>query len=132
MLRSLYAFALLCALAAPAAAQTASVSGTITDQSGAAVPGATVTLAGPSGTASTMSGPRGEYSFSNLANGTYRVTVTLSGFAPATRDVVVEGGSNVDVPAITLALAGLSDTIVVSAHESRVGADRRARRRSAW
>ena len=98
MLRSLYALALLCALAAPVAAQTASVSGTITDQSGAAVPGATVTLAGPGGTASTTSGSRGEYSFPNLANGPYRITATLSGFAPATRDVVVAGGSNVDVP----------------------------------
>src|SRR5258707_574026 len=115
MLRSLYALALLCALAAPVAAQTASVSGTITDQSGAAVPGATVTLAGPGGTASTTSGSRGEYSFPNLANGAYRVTVALSGFAPATSDVMVGGGSNVDVPVISLALANLSDTIVVSA-----------------
>jgi len=115
MFRSLYALALVCALAAPVAAQTASVSGTITDQSGAAVPGATVTLAGPGGTASTTSGSRGDYSFPNLANGAYRVTVTLSGFAPATRDVVVGGGSNVDVPVISLGLANLSDTIVVSA-----------------
>ena len=58
MLRSLYALALLCALASPAAAQNATVSGTITDQSGAAVPGATVTLTGPGGTATTTSGSR--------------------------------------------------------------------------
>jgi iron complex outermembrane receptor protein len=113
----LYTLALLCALTAPAAAQTATVSGTITDQSGAAVPGATVTIAGPGGAASTTSGSRGEYSFPNLANGTYRVAVTLPGFADATRDVVVSG-SNVEVPAISLALANLSDTIVVSATKS--------------
>jgi outer membrane receptor for ferrienterochelin and colicins len=118
MLRSLYAFALLCAFASPVSAQTASMSGTITDQTGAAVPGATVTLTGPGGTATTTSGARGEYSFPNLANGSYRVTATLSGFAPATRDVAVNGGSNVEVPALTLALAGLSDTIVVSATKS--------------
>ena len=117
MFRSLYALALLCALAAPAAAQTASVSGTILDQSGAAVPGATVTLSGPGGTASTTSGSRGDYNFANLANGTYHVTATLSGFAPATRDVAVSG-ANVEVPAISLALANLSDTIVVSATKS--------------
>src|SRR5580765_1036466 len=117
MFRSLYALALLCALAAPVAAQTASVSGTILDQSGAAVPGATVTLSGPGGTASTTSGSRGDYNFANLANGTYHVTATLSGFAPATRDVAVSG-ANVEVPAISLALANLSDTIVVSATKS--------------
>ena len=50
MLRSLYTLALVCALATPAAAQTATVSGTITDQTSAAVPGATVTLDGPGGT----------------------------------------------------------------------------------
>jgi outer membrane receptor protein involved in Fe transport len=114
MLRSLYALALLCALASPAAAQNATVSGTITDQSGAAVPGATVTLTGPGGTATTTSGSRGDYSFPLPGNGTYRVNATLSGFAPATREVVVTG-SNVEVPAISLAIANLSDTIVVSA-----------------
>ena len=117
MLRSLYALALLLALAAPVAAQTASVSGTITDQSGGAVPGATVTLTGPGGTASTTSGPRGEYSFANLANGTYRIAVTLSGFAPNTRDVIVSG-ANVEVPVISLALGNFTDTIVVSATKS--------------
>ena len=117
MLRSLYALALLLMLAAPVAAQTASVSGTITDQSGGAVPGATVTLTGPGGTASTTSGPRGEYSFANLANGTYRIAVTLSGFAPNTRDVVVSG-ANIEVPVISLALGNFTDTIVVSATKS--------------
>ena len=117
MLRSLYAFALVLALAAPVAAQTATVSGTITDQSGGAVPGATVTLTGPGGTASTTSGPRGEYSFANLANGTYRIAVTLSGFAPSTRAVVVSG-ANIEVPVISLALGNFTDTIVVSATKS--------------
>jgi outer membrane receptor protein involved in Fe transport len=117
MLRSLYALALVCALATSAAAQTASVSGTITDQSGAPVPGATVALSGPGSPASIVSGPRGEYSFPDLTSGTYRITVTLPGFATATRDVTV-GGSNVEMPAISLALANLSDTIVVSATKS--------------
>ena len=117
MLRSLYTLALVCALATPTAAQTATVSGTITDQSSAAVPGATVMLEGPGGSRTAISGSSGEYSFTNLANGSYKVTVTLSGFAPGTRDVVVSG-ANVEVPAISLALASLSDTIVVSASKS--------------
>ena len=116
MFRSLSAFALLCALASPAAAQTASVSGTITDQSGAAVPGARRHPHRPGGPVDDVRIAR-RYSFPNLANGTYRVTATLSGFAPSTRDVDVSG-SNVEVPAMNLALAGLSDTIVVSATKS--------------
>ena len=117
MLRSLFTLALVCALATPAAAQTATVSGTITDQTAAAIPGATVTLEGPGGSRTAISGSSGEYSFTNLANGSYKVTASLSGFAPGTRDVVVSG-ANVEVPAISLALASLSDTIVVSASKS--------------
>jgi hypothetical protein len=109
--------AVVWALVVPAAAQTAVVSGTIVDQSGAAVPGATVALLGPGGS-TTISGSRGEYSFRNVAAGTYRITITLSGFATATRENVVVGSSNVEVPPISLAIASLSDTIVVSASKS--------------
>ena len=115
--RLLYTIALVCALVSPAAAQTATISGTITDQSAAAVPGATITIEGPGGVRTEVSGSRGEYSFTNVANGTYKLTAVLPGFAPATSDVVVSG-SNVEVPAITLSLASLSDTIVVSASRS--------------
>ena len=117
MLRPLYTLALVCALASPAAAQTTTITGTIIDQSGAAVPGATVTLDGPGGVQSAVSGSRGEYSFANVANGTYKVNAMLPGFAPAVRDVVVSG-TNVEVPAISLSLASLTDTIVVSASKS--------------
>ena len=117
MLRPLYTLALVCALASPAAAQTTTITGTIIDQSGAAVPGATVTLDGPGGVQSAVSGSRGEYSFTNVANGTYKVNAMLPGFAPAVRDVVVSG-TNVEVPAISLSLASLTDTIVVSASKS--------------
>ena len=47
MLRTLLATALACGLGAPALAQTATISGTVADESGAAVPGATVELIGP-------------------------------------------------------------------------------------
>jgi outer membrane receptor protein involved in Fe transport len=105
-------------LTAPAVAQTSTVSGTVVDQTGGAVPGATVRFAGAGGASSTTSGPAGQYTFQNVAAGTYEITITLQGFAPATRSNVAVSSGTLDVPAITLALAALSDTVVVSATRS--------------
>ena len=118
MLRTLLATALVCALGAPAVAQTATISGTVVDESGAAVPGATVELIGPASNSPTVSGARGEYTFRNVAPGTYRVQATLVGFATATQTDIVGGGSNVEVPPLTLRVASLTDTVVVSATKS--------------
>lgn len=98
--------------------QAAGVSGTVVDQTGAAVPGATVSLAGPGQNATTTSGARGDYAFRDVPSGTYRITVTLVGFAPATRADVAVGAGNVEVPAITLEIANLSATVVVTASRS--------------
>jgi outer membrane receptor protein involved in Fe transport len=113
--RVLLALSVLCAPTIPAYAQTGTVSGTVADESGAVVPGATVTLTGP-GTRETMiTGSAGDYRFANLAAGTYQLTVSLSGFSPITREGIVVGAGETAVPAITLALAGLGEVVVVSA-----------------
>ncbi len=119
MSRILLALALVCAIASPLLAQTSDVSGTVVDESNAAVPGATVTLsgAGPT-TATTTTGSRGEYRFQNVAAGTYRIAVSLSGFAAATQNGIAVSGRSVEVPAITLRIASLTDTVVVSATRS--------------
>ena len=117
MNRLLLTLVLVCGVAASAAAQTASVSGTVVDQSGAAVPGATITLSGPSA-ASTTTGSAGDYHFRNVAAGTYRVTATLVGFAAATASDITVGAAGSDVPALTLKVASLNDTVVVSASKS--------------
>jgi outer membrane receptor protein involved in Fe transport len=95
-------------------AQSVTVSGAVVDTSGGVVPGATVVLTGPGGSQTTVSGAEGEYSFRNVAAGTYQVTVTLAGFAPATQSVTV-ASANVAVPRVTLALGTLGETVVVSA-----------------
>src|SRR6185295_10391723 len=80
------------------------------------VPGATVVLTGPAGSQTTVTGAGGEYSFRNVAAGTYELTVTLVGFATATRSgVSVASTGRVDVPRITLSLGTLGETVVVSA-----------------
>src|SRR5262245_41385531 len=104
--RLLVAFGVLLTFAVPTYAQNGSISGTVVDESGAVVPGATVTMTGPI-VRQTTSGPGGEYRFANLPGGTYQINVVLSGFAPATRDNVVVGNAEVTVPAVTLALAGI-------------------------
>jgi len=61
---------------------TASLSGTVVDPSGGAVPGATVTVQN-SGTAfsrATKTGSSGDYLFPSLPVGEYVLTVTKSGF----------------------------------------------------
>ena len=86
------ALALLVALAPASRAQssTGNIYGTVTDESGAVLPGATVTLTGPSGTRTTTSGENGEFRFVNVDHGPYRIAVSLTGFTAVNRDVVVE------------------------------------------
>jgi fibronectin type 3 domain-containing protein len=72
--------------------QTFSISGTITTTAGGS--GATVTLSGAA-SASTTADSSGNYSFSSLANGTYTVTPSNTGFTftPANQSVTVNGAN---------------------------------------
>ena len=57
------------------------VVGTVTDQGGAAVGNATVQVSGSSGASQSFTADgQGNYAATDLAAGTYTVTVTLSGF----------------------------------------------------
>ena len=65
---------------------TGTLSGTLTDSSGAVMPGVTVTLSGPSlqGVRTTVSDEQGFYRFRNVPPGPdYSITATLSGFRDA-------------------------------------------------
>jgi hypothetical protein len=111
-LLGLFVFILSVSLLAPHAAVaqngTTSLRGTITDKSGAAVAGASVTLSNPglSLTRTTMSLANGEYEFLSLPPGTYALTIEKQGFrkfeqkglqllvnSPATSDVTLEVGA---------------------------------------
>lgn len=84
---------LLLILAAPMAfaqATAGSLVGTVTDSSGAALPGVTVELSGPAmqGTRTAVTDGEGNYRFANVPPGEgYKVTATLSGFAPVSKTV---------------------------------------------
>ena len=76
--------ALLPALLWLAAAQAQpSLSGRVTDPSGAAVPGAAVELRGPGGDRRARTGDTGRYAFPSLAAGRYRIRILAQGFAAA-------------------------------------------------
>ena len=82
-------------LAAAQGSVTSSLTGTVFDAQGGAIPGATITATHNStGTVSTtVSAERGTFSIPALAVGTYTVTVELSGFKTAVlNDVVLNAG----------------------------------------
>ena len=97
---------------------TGTLSGTLTDSSGAVMPGVTVTLSGPSlqGVRTTVSDEQGFYRFRNVPPGPdYSITATLSGFRDAGQANIrvflgQEGTINV-----TLTPAGVTEAVVVQA-----------------
>jgi outer membrane receptor protein involved in Fe transport len=115
MMRPLLAVSIILMLLCPALAQAGTIRGTVVDQSGAAVPGATVVATAAGERRSTITESNGEYVLNDLADGTYQLNVTLMGFAPAARSDIVVSDTTVDVPPITLTVATLGETVVVSA-----------------
>ena len=101
-------------VAAVAQAQSATISGTVVDETGGVVPGATVLLAGPGVNTSTTSGAVGDYRFRGVTPGHYEVRVSLAGFAEGTAGVDV-ARADVTAPTITLAVAHGNEVVVVSA-----------------
>jgi len=71
-----------------------SLSGQVTDPSGAAIPGATVTLTGPDhSTRTAQTDEQGRYSIKGLAPGAYSVAISTMGFATFSKgDVQVAKG----------------------------------------
>jgi hypothetical protein len=111
-------------LPALAVAQTplGRVSGTALDQSGAVLPGATVTLTntGTSQVMTAVTGESGTFLFPQVPVGTYKVTVSLTGFKAAEfTDVIVAVGQEYSLTA-KLVLGAVTDVITVVAGASLV------------
>ncbi len=122
-----YQLAVLCALlflSAPAFSQLTSgnITGTVYDQSGATVPGATVVARDvatniENATTTTSSGG---YRFENLPIGTYNITVTAGGFNKAeVNGVTVELNQTVTTNA-TLTMGQAATTVEVSAASAAI------------
>ena len=94
--------AVLIMASAPVFAQaTAQVTGTVTDPTGAIVPGSAVELKNTDTNAlrTITANSDGIYTFSDLQPGAYRLTVTSSGFSPFNADVTVTVGGHFSVDA---------------------------------
>ncbi|HEX9983934.1 MAG TPA: TonB-dependent receptor [Thermoanaerobaculia bacterium] len=97
---------------------TGALRGTVTDSSGAPLPGVTVTLTSPQlqGTRVGVTDEQGQYLFPLLPPGTYRAEYALSGVRSATREGVavnVQRTSEVNVPM----QLSVSETVVVTASQ---------------
>jgi hypothetical protein len=103
---------------------TGNVYGTVTDESGAVLPGAAVTLTSDLGNRSTTTGANGEFRFLNLDNGRYKVTVAIPGFTNLTRDITVTTGENVNLT-FSAKVAAQEETITVTAETPLVDTKKR-------
>src|ERR1700685_1348341 len=96
--------------------QRGSISGVVTEASGAVVPNASVTIVdvGRSQTSTASTDATGHYEFSQLLPGSYQVSVELAGFKKSVSDSLpVTPQSSVRFD-IQLLLASVSDKVTVS------------------
>ncbi|MDE3062955.1 MAG: carboxypeptidase regulatory-like domain-containing protein, partial [Acidobacteriota bacterium] len=93
------------------------INGSVTDQSGAVVPGATVELVnmGTSASAKAVTSSAGEFSFLDLPVGTYLIKVSEEGFKPLqVQKIPVSAGAIYTLP-VKLSIASTGETVEVSA-----------------
>jgi hypothetical protein len=97
---------------------SASLSGTVHDQSGGAIPGASIKAVDTRTNLSvqTISGVDGAFAFPSLQPGTYTVEVELTGFKKYQRtNIVLNAADKASTGVITLEVGGITDTVSVSA-----------------
>ncbi len=107
----------VCALPQSVRAQnSASISGTVTDQTGAVVPKATVEIHNPvSGyDRTTTTDNSGSFSFANVPFNPYHLSANVSGFNPFAQDVDVDSSVPTNLK-IVLSLAGATSSVTVEA-----------------
>jgi Carboxypeptidase regulatory-like domain/TonB dependent receptor len=119
-LASLFLIIGFCGVAWPQAAFT-SLRGTITDPSGAVIPGATVSIVNNATriTSTQVAGGSGEYQFQQIPPGTYVITANGSGFSPQSKqaDLLVNQPATINFKltvqstAVTVDVSGEAETL---------------------
>ena len=106
---------LLWVAAASSAGQggTGTIDGTVSDESGAVLPGVTVSAAGDSGIRYGVSNADGRYEISSLEPGRYDVEALLQGFLGTPASVSVTAGRTASAN-LSLAIAPMAETVTVT------------------
>ena len=131
--RSLWTLACALALAmavAPAYAQEqrGSIEGIVKDSSGAVLPGVTVEVKNPAGvTLATTTDTAGVYRFPSLSSGVYSVSANLAGFGPRNIDNVDVNLGQIKKVDFVLAVAGVQESLEVTAESPLVDVKQSAR-----
>jgi hypothetical protein len=121
-LRSLHvAIAALSAAFSFAQAPTGTIAGVVTDESGAVVVNApvTVTNKGTGSTRTLFSGVTGNFSVPALPAGEYQVKVTMAGFSTLVREATVETGATTTVD-VKLEVGGTQSVVTVEAARAQM------------
>jgi hypothetical protein len=114
----IFLFAILLCSVLPLLAQTSSLRGLVKDESGALIPGAAVTAAGPSSKPlSTVSAADGSYVLKGLVDGKYQVEATYSGFEMKAPESVVVHGRDANLTLI-LKVSTVVQNVTVQAQDS--------------
>ena len=125
---AILAMSLLALTPAMAQEQRGSIEGVVKDASGAVLPGVTVSLTGGSGaTISTVSDGEGVYRFPSIAPGSYTVSAELSGFTAKKVENVPVALGQVKKVDFALGLAGVTETVQVTAERPLVDVKQSAR-----
>jgi len=108
--------ALACAVSLSAQITTGDITGTVMDQSGGAVAGATITAICPDTqlTRTVTSGTVGEYRLSDMASCVYKVSVSAQGFKTTVRSVTVTVAQMTKAD-FQLSVGQVSETVTVEA-----------------
>jgi hypothetical protein len=115
---ALTCFALIGASSLALAQAVGAVGGTVVDNSGGVLPGATVTLSSPGligGSRTTSTDARGAYSFTQVVPGLYSVKAELQGFNSALQPNITVNADQTSRADLTLSVGNLSETVTVSA-----------------
>ena len=118
-------FLLVAALGASAQSGNAGpVRGTVTDPTGAVVPGATVHLTNTASglDRSTASDALGQFDFSNVPFNPYRIAISANGFAPLSQNFQIRSVVGVSLK-LVLQIEGASQTVTVEASGDLVETD---------
>ncbi len=97
--------------------QTAEIIGTVTDESGAPLPGVSVEAVSPSlvGKATAVTDVNGRYRLPALPSGTYKITYTLENFTTVVRENIQLRLGQILTVNVTMKMTTIAETITVTA-----------------